>query len=96
MGQNIPRVDDNTILKVFEAAETPVLTAKAVADELPITKDAVLYRLNKLADEGRVGRMQAGSNAVVWWAEVTPELSDETVQTLDERAETNRSEYAEL
>lgn len=65
-------MSEQEILEAFDRADAPVATAKEVADELPITKDAVGYRLNKMHDRGLVGRKDAGASAVVWWAKVEP------------------------
>ena len=60
-------VSDEDIVDVLEDAETPVLTTQMIADELPVTRQAVYYRLQELDESGRVGRMKVGARAVVWW-----------------------------
>lgn len=61
------KVSNKEFLDIFEEAETPVLTAKMISKELPISKHSVNVRLNKLHESNRVARLKAGSNAVVWW-----------------------------
>jgi DNA repair exonuclease SbcCD nuclease subunit len=77
-------VTEQEILKVFDAADEPVLTTQEVADELPISCDAVTYRLNKMHDEDLVGKKETGARAVAWWAKVAPELSDESKARVEE------------
>lgn len=61
------RISNDEFLEVFEESEKPVLTAKLISEELPITKNSVNVRLNKLHEDGCVERMKVGANAVVWW-----------------------------
>ncbi|MCL9812391.1 hypothetical protein [Natranaeroarchaeum aerophilus] len=67
-GEFESKVTDEDVLAVLEDAETPVLTAGLVAEELPVTSKAVYYRLRNLHDEGRVGQLEVGARAVVWWS----------------------------
>jgi len=73
-------VSEDEILEVFADADVPVMTAKEVADKLPIKKDAVVYRLNKMHGDGLVGRKDAGASAVVWWAKAEPKPEPATDQ----------------
>ena len=66
-GEFEPIVSDDDVLEVLSSADTPVLTTQMIADELPVSRQAVYERLRKLHDSGEVGRMKAGSRAVVWW-----------------------------
>ena len=63
---------------MFDAASDPVLTASEVAEELPITREATVARLNRMCEAGLVDRKKTGARAVVWWAAVAPRLSEET------------------
>ncbi|MCU4972366.1 HTH domain-containing protein [Halobacteria archaeon AArc-m2/3/4] len=60
-------VSDDDVLSVLSNADTPVLTTQMIADELPVTRQAVYYRLQELHEMGSVGRMKVGARAVVWW-----------------------------
>jgi len=80
-------VSEQDILKVFDRADEPVLTAKEVSDELPISRDAVTYRLNKMHEEDVVGKKETGARSVAWWAKVAPELSDESKARVEESRE---------
>ena len=82
-GQFEGDVSEQEILEAFDRADAPVMTAKEVADELPIKKDAVVYRLNKMHENGLVGRKDAGASAVVWWAKVEPKPDVEGVEHLE-------------
>lgn len=63
------RVSDDAILQVFVDADAPVLTAREVADQLPISRSGVHPRLRNLAECGRLSRKEVGGRAVVWWIE---------------------------
>ena len=60
-------VSDDDVLSVLSNSDTPVLTTQMIADELPVTRQAVYYRLQELHESGGVGRMKVGARAVVWW-----------------------------
>jgi len=77
------KVTDQDILKIFDRTGEP-MTAPELAEELPITKSTVTYRLKKMKEDGLIGRKQAGARAVVWWAKVAPELSDEAKKRVEE------------
>ena len=62
-----PRVTDEEILQLFRDADPPVLTASALAEELPIGHRGVLNRLNTLWDRGTLDRMDVGPRGRVWW-----------------------------
>jgi len=82
-GKFSSEVTDQDILKLFDHVGEP-MTAPELADELPITKEGVTYRLKKMRDKGLVGRKKAGARAVVWWAKYAPELSDESKARVEE------------
>lgn len=71
-GQFAGEVSDREIIRVLESTDEPVMTAGEVAEHLPIGKDAVTYRLNKMHERGLVDRKDAGAHAVVWWSNVEP------------------------
>ena len=76
-GEFTEKVTDQDVLKVFDYADEPVLTASEVATELPITREAVGRRLNRMREEGLVERKQTGASSIAWWAELAPRLSAE-------------------
>jgi len=78
------KVTEQDMLKVFDRADVPVLTASDLADVLPVGRDTVYRRLRDMNDEGLVGKKEAGARAVVWWAKVAPELSDEAKERVEE------------
>jgi repressor of nif and glnA expression len=82
-GKFTGRVSDQDILKIFDRVGEP-MTAPELADELPLTNDGVTYRLKKMRERDLVGRKEAGAHAVVWWAKVAPELSDESKARVEE------------
>lgn len=70
------KITDQDILKVFDNADEPVLTASEIAKALPVTRQALNYRLNRMHENGLVDRKDAGARSVVWWATVAPALSE--------------------
>lgn len=62
-----PKVGDSDILRRFTEAEDPVLTAKEVAEGLPIQRQSVYKRLEDLVETGLVGVKKAGQSAKVYW-----------------------------
>ena len=77
------KISEQDILKVFDAADEPFLTASEIADELPVSRQAVNYRLDAMLEKNLVGKKKTGARSVGWWAEVAPELSDEARRRAD-------------
>jgi len=75
-------VTEQDILKVFDRADEPVLTANDIADALPIGRDAVYRRLRDMHDKGLIGRKETGARAVAWWAKVEPAPDVEGVEEM--------------
>lgn len=94
-GEFSSEVSEQDILLVFDSTDDPFMTAKEIADELPITRDAVLRRLKDMEDEGLVGQKKAGARAVGWWAKVAPKLDPEFAEKLEKEAE-KREGYVPL
>lgn len=82
-GRYTESVSEQDILKVFDRADAPFLTAKELARELPFTKQAANYRLNQMRENDHVERKQAGGRAVGWWATVAPAPSEETLEDIE-------------
>lgn len=78
------KVTEQDILKAFDEADAPFLTASELSDALPITRSAVNYRLKKMREKGLVERKSAGANAVGWWAVLAPRLSEDAQARADE------------
>lgn len=76
-------VTEQDILKVLNSADTPVLTASDIADELPVGDKAIYLRLRDMHDRGLVGRKEIGARAVAWWAKVEPKPEVEGVEHLE-------------
>ncbi len=92
-------VSEQEILKVFDYEDDPVLTAAEVADGLgrfgkQITPEGVRNRLEGMSEKGLVSRKTFGARAVGWWAEVAPDLSQSTADTVDTRKDAD--EWEEL
>ena len=92
-------VTDQEILKIFDYEDDPVLTATEVTEGLrrfgkQMTSEGVRNRLEVMAEKELVSRKKLGARAVGWWAEVAPELDDETAETIESRKGT--TEWNEL
>lgn len=71
------KVTEQDVLKVFDEADAPFLTASELADALPITRSAVNYRLKKMREKGLVDCKATGASSVGWWAVIAPRLSED-------------------
>ena len=85
-------VSDQEILKVFDYEDDPVLTASEVATGLKrfgieITPEGIRNRLESMHERGLVSRKKLGARAVGWWAEVAPELDEETITRIESRSD---------
>lgn len=106
MSENQPRgeggrfgekVRDQDILKIFDAADEPVLTAREIADQLPISRVAVTNRLKTMREKDLVEKKQTGARAIAWWATVAPAPSSETLRDIEAtEGELERGETANL
>ncbi|MFC6964995.1 hypothetical protein ACFQJ8_26325 [Halocatena marina] len=66
-GQFVETITPAAVVDVLRRAETPVVTAKEVGEELGYTSEAARQKLLTLLDEGTVARRKVGGGAVVWW-----------------------------
>lgn len=66
-GQFVETITPAAVVDVLRRAETPVVTAKEVGEELGYTSEAARQKLLMLLDEGTVARRKVGGGAVVWW-----------------------------
>ena len=62
-----PEVSKKEILRVFEKANEPVLTASEVAEQLPIERRGLLTRLVQLEEQGYLRSKKTGGRSTVWW-----------------------------
>lgn len=74
---------DQDILIAFDTADEPVLTASELAEQFPVSAEAIRQRLEQLHEEGAVGKKKTGARSVAWWAEVAPRLSVEAAEAAD-------------
>ena len=101
-GQFGPKMTEQDILKAFDYAEDPMVTAAEVKDLLNeefgigVTSEAVRNRLRQLEDDGLVGSKRFGARAVGWQALVAPRLSEDAAERSEERRETSRDEFVSL
>lgn len=78
------KISEQDILKVFDEADEPFLTAGEIADQLPVSRQAINYRLDKMLEKDLVGKKKTGARSVGWWAEVGPELSAESAERVEQ------------
>lgn len=101
-GQFGPKMTEQDILKAFDYAADPMVTAKEVRDLLDeefgigVTSEAVRNRLQQLEGDGLVRSKQFGARAVGWQALVAPRLSEVAAERSVERGESPRDEFVSL
>ena len=96
-GEFSEEVSDNDVLKVFDAADAPFLTAGELANALPLSRSGANHRLNRMREAGLVDRKETGARSVAWWAKVTPRLSEESIARVERsREEIERGEAVAL
>jgi DNA-binding Lrp family transcriptional regulator len=94
-GRFAGKVTEQDILKIFDRTGEPV-TAPEIAEELPITSDAVTYRLKNMKEKGLVERKKTGANSVVWWAKVAWGVDSEFAESVEEADTENAVPHEEL
>lgn len=67
MSTTTHHVSDSEILAAMEDVDEPMTTATEISERVGLTRQAVNHRLQKLNDQGAVGRKKIGSRAVAWW-----------------------------
>lgn len=82
-GQFTATVTEQEILKAFDRAEAPFLTAAELGGELSVSRQAANYRLKRMREDGLVERKQTGARSVGWWATVAPAPSAETLRDIE-------------
>ncbi|MHC3378192.1 HTH domain-containing protein [Haloarcula sp. H-GB5] len=66
-GRYTGQIAPQDVLNILRESDTPVMTAKQVADKLGCTREAARQKLESLYQEERVEKMKVGARAVVWW-----------------------------
>ncbi|WP_082256417.1 HTH domain-containing protein [Haloferax sp. ATB1] len=66
-GRYSTQITPERVLTILSEADTPVLTAKQVAEALECSSEAARQKLQALHEAGDVGKMNVGARAVVWW-----------------------------
>ncbi|XVH33876.1 helix-turn-helix domain-containing protein (plasmid) [Haloferacaceae archaeon DSL9] len=90
------KVTEQDILKIFDTADEPFMTTTEIANELPVSREAVYYRLSQMLEKGDVGKKKAGARSVGWWAEVAPRLSPEAQRQADAASRENTVSQDEM
>jgi len=76
------KLTDQAVLKVFDAVDEPFLTTSEVHEKLDtdVSQKAVYHRLNRMHEEGLIGKKKTGARSVGWWAKVAPRLAAEAAE----------------
>lgn len=82
-GRFTETVTEQDILKAFDRADAPFLTAAELGEELSVSRQAANYRLKRMREDGLVDRKQTGARSAGWWATVAPRLSEHARQRAD-------------
>ncbi|WP_136688006.1 winged helix-turn-helix domain-containing protein [Halorhabdus amylolytica] len=82
-GEFSEKVTEQDILKVFDSTDDPFMTAGEVAEELPISRQGVHYRLERMREENLVGKKKTGAKSAGWWAKVAPRLDPAVAADLE-------------
>lgn len=77
------KVTEQDILKAFDAVDEPFMTASEIANQLPVSRQAVNYRLRDMLEKELVGRKKTGARSVGWWSNVAPAPSAETLRDIE-------------
>ena len=92
MSENQPRdeggefgekVTEQDILKVFDATDDPFLTASEIANQLPVSRQAVHHRLEQMCEKALVDKKKTCARGAGWWASVAPRLDPEVAGHAD-------------
>lgn len=82
-GQFTETVTEQDILKAFDRADAPFLTAAELGEKLGVSRQSANYRLKRMREKETVDRKQTGARAVAWWSTVAPAPSDETRRDIE-------------
>lgn len=64
---NRQKVPAKRLIELIRENDNPVMTAGDLAEHLPITRQAVNSRLQRLVTAGELERKKVGGSAVVYW-----------------------------
>lgn len=90
------KVTEQDILKAFDYSDDPFLTTTELAEELPVSRQAVAYRLEQMREKGLVDKKKTGARGAGWWAEVAPRLSEEAQHRADSADRENAHSLEDL
>jgi len=76
------KISEQDILKLFDDANEPFMTASEIAEQLPVSRQAVNYRLGQMNEKDLVGKKKTGASSVGWWAKVAPCLDADVADSL--------------
>jgi hypothetical protein len=97
------KLTDQAVLLAFERAEEPFLTTSDVHEHVTgvagvdVDQKTVYQRLQRMHDDGAIGKKKTGARSVGWWAEVAPALSADAAEDVERgREEVERGETVGL
>jgi predicted transcriptional regulator len=83
------KLTDQAVLLAFETADEPFLTTSEVHEHVTtaagveVDQKTVYQRLQRMHDDGLIGKKKTGARSVGWWAEVAPALSPEAAEGVE-------------
>lgn len=95
-GEFSEKVTEQDILKAFDATDDPFLTTIELAEQFPVTRQAVHHRLEQMREKGLVDRKKTGARGAGWWAEVAPQLSPEAFNRVESADRENATALDDL
>jgi predicted transcriptional regulator len=95
-GEFSEKVTEQEILKVFDATDDPFLTTTELAEQLPVSRQAVYHRLGQMREKGVVDKKKTGARGAGWWATVAPRLSSETLDRVESADRDNATTLDDL
>lgn len=76
-----------TVSRELESGDAPALSTTEIAEVLPISRQAVKRRLEKLEEQGKISESRAGQNRFWWLPDETEEDIEKGSLSLDEIVE---------
>jgi DNA-binding MarR family transcriptional regulator len=66
-----PEITPEKILRVFVLSPEPAFVVSEIAERLDVTKEGARHQMEKLVEQGLLGRKKPSNRVVLYW--ITPE-----------------------
>ena len=60
-------VTDDELLRIIRESDGPAVSARAVSEEVPLSRRCVHARLSELVDEGTLETKSLSDRSRIWW-----------------------------